>query len=115
MLGLQKGASEDEIKKSFQKKQREFHRIYTRTTLPAKKNSKKSMRAYEVLSNADKRARYDQFGHEGMDAGFGAEGFSGGFTDMGDIPENIFGGFGFGGGFGGGSRSTASAPKKVRI
>ena len=112
VLGLQKGASEDEIKKAFKKKAREFHPDLHPDDPTCEEKFKEVNEAYEVLSNADKRARYDQFGHEGMDAGFGAEGFSGGFTDMGDILENIFGGFGFGGGFGGGSRSTASAPKK---
>jgi molecular chaperone DnaJ len=70
--------------------------------------------AYEVLSNSEKRAKYDQFGHAGVDPNFGAGGYGGGF-DMGDIDlGDIFGSF-FGGGFGGGSyggQQRANAPQK---
>ena len=67
---------------------------------------------YEVLSDKDKRARYDQFGHAGVDPNFNPNGGFGGFTDMGDIDlGDLFGSF-FGGGFGGGGGSRRNAPQK---
>ena len=72
--------------------------------------------AYEILSDKDKRARYDQFGHAGVDPNYGAGaggGFGGGFgggVDLGDLFGDLFGG-GFGG-FGGGRRATPNAPRK---
>ena len=108
VLGIQKGASEDEVKKAFKKKAREFHPDLHPDDPTCEAKFKEVNEAYEVLSDADKRSRYDQFGHDGVDNAFG-DGF-GGFGDMGDILENIFGGFG-GFGFGGG-RSTANAPKR---
>ncbi len=109
VLGIQKGASEDEVKKAFKKKAREFHPDLHPDDPTCEAKFKEVNEAYEVLSDADKRSRYDQFGHDGVDNAFG-DGF-GGFGDMGDILENIFGGFGGGFGFGGG-RSTANAPKR---
>lgn len=114
VLGLQKGASEDEIKKAFKKKAREFHPDLHPNDPTCEEKFKEVNEAYEVLSNPDKRAKYDQFGHEGVDGSFaGADGF-GGFSDVGDILENIFGGFGGGFGFGGGGggRSNANAPRR---
>ena len=114
VLGLQKGASEDEIKKAFKKKAREFHPDLHPDDPTCEEKFKEANEAYEVLSDPSKRANYDQFGHAGVDPSFGggAGGF-GGFTDMSDILENIFGGFGFGGGgFGGGTRSSANSPKR---
>ncbi|MBE6840725.1 MAG: molecular chaperone DnaJ [Ruminococcus sp.] len=110
VLGIQKGASEDEVKKAFKKKAREFHPDLHPDDPTCEAKFKEVNEAYEVLSDADKRSRYDQFGHDGVDNAFG-DGF-GGFGDMGDILENIFGGFGGGFGFGGGGRSTANAPKR---
>ena len=112
VLGLKKGASEDEIKKAFKSMARKYHPDLHPDDKEAAEKFKKINEAYEVLSDSEKRARYDQFGHAGVDpnygGGAGAGGFSGfgGFGDVGDIFDSIFGG-GFGG-FGGG-RSTASS------
>ncbi|MDE5855002.1 MAG: molecular chaperone DnaJ [Ruminococcus sp.] len=119
VLGIQKGASEDEIKKAFRKKARENHPDLHPDDPSYVEKFQEINEANEVLSDPDKRARYDQFGHAGVDpnygAGGGAGGFSGmggmgGFGDMGDILESIFGG-GFGG-FTGNSRSNANAPRR---
>jgi len=110
VLGIQKGASDDEIKKAFKKKAREFHPDLHPDDPTCENKFKEVNEAYEVLSDSEKRSRYDQFGHDGVDEAFG-NGF-GGFGDMGDILENIFGGFGGGFGFGGGGRSSANAPKR---
>ncbi|MDE6425857.1 MAG: molecular chaperone DnaJ [Ruminococcus sp.] len=115
VLGLQKGASEDEIKKAYKKKAREYHPDLHPDDPTCEDKMKEVNEAYEVLSNPDKKSRYDQFGHAGVDPSYGggAGGFSGGmggFGDMGDIFENIFGGFGFN--TGGSSRSNANAPRR---
>lgn len=119
VLGIQKGASEDEIKKAFKKKAREFHPDLHPDDPTCEEKFKEANEAYEVLSDPDKRAKYDQFGHAGVDPSFNAGGGMGGFTDINDILENIFGGgFGGFGGFGGGnfsggsSRSSANAPRR---
>ena len=112
VLGLKKGASEDEIKKAFKSMARKYHPDLHPDDKEAAEKFKEINEAYEVLSDSEKRARYDQFGHAGVDpnygGGAGAGGFGGfgGFGDEGDIFDSIFGG-GFGG-FGGG-RSTASS------
>ena len=111
VLGLQKGASEDEIKKAFKTMARKYHPDLHPDDKEAAEKFKEVNEAYEVLSDSQKRARYDQFGHAGVDpnygggAGAGAGGFGGfgGFSDVSDIFESFFGGFG------GGSRSTASS------
>ena len=104
VLGLQKGASEEEIKKAFKTMARKYHPDLHPGDKEAEAKFKEVNEAYGVLSDADKRARYDQFGHAGVDPNFagagGGAGDFGGFGDMGDIFESIFGGFG---GFGGGS------------
>ncbi len=112
VLGLKKGASEDEIKKAFKSMARKYHPDLHPDDKEAAEKFKEINEAYEVLSDSEKRARYDQFGHAGVDpnygGGAGAGGFGGfgGFGDVGDIFDSIFGG-GFSG-FGGG-RSTASS------
>lgn len=112
VLGLKKGASEDEIKKAFKSMARKYHPDLHPDDKEAAEKFKEINEAYEVLSDSEKRARYDQFGHAGVDpnygGGAGAGGFGGfgGFGDVGDIFDSIFSG-GFGG-FGGG-RSTASS------
>ncbi|MDD6345108.1 MAG: molecular chaperone DnaJ [Oscillospiraceae bacterium] len=119
VLGIQKGASEDEIKKAFKKKAREFHPDLHPDDPSCEEKFKEANEAYEVLSDPDKRAKYDQFGHAGVDPSFGGGGGMGGmggFTDMSDILDSIFGGFGFGGGGGfsgsSSSRSSANAPRR---
>ena len=112
VLGIQKGASEDEIKKAFKKKAREFHPDLHPDDPSCEEKFKEVNEAYEVLSNPEKKQRYDQFGHAGVDPSYGGGadmGGFGGFGDMGDILENIFGGFGFSGG---GMRSSANAPRR---
>ena len=110
VLGLQKGASEEEIKKAFKTMARKYHPDFHPGDKEAEEKFKEVNEAYGVLSDADKRARYDQFGHAGVDPNFagagGGAGDFGGFGDMGDIFESIFGGFG---GFGGGGGRSAAA------
>lgn len=116
VLGIQKGASEDEIKKAYKKKAREYHPDLHPDDPTCEEKMKEANEAFEVLNDPEKKARYDQFGHAGVDPNYGGGdggfgGFSGGFGDMGDILESIFGGFGFGGGANRGSAS-ANAPKR---
>ena len=110
VLGLSKGASEDEIKKAYRRKAKETHPDLHPGDKEAEARFKEVNEAYEVLSDSDKKARYDQFGHAGVDPNFGGGGgFDGGF-DFGDLGD-IFGSF-FGGGFGGGRRSNPNAPQR---
>ncbi|MBQ3069642.1 MAG: molecular chaperone DnaJ [Clostridia bacterium] len=106
VLGLQKGASDDEIKKAFRRKAKEFHPDLHPGDKQAEANFKEVNEAYEVLSDSQKKARYDQYGHAGVDPNFGAGG-GGGFSDMdfdfGDIFSSFFGG--------GGRRANPNAPR----
>lgn len=106
ILGVSKNSSESEIKKAYRQMAIKYHPDKNSGDKQAEENFKEAAEAYEVLSNPDKKSRYDQFGHAGMG---GASGFGGGggmnmddiFSQFGDI----FGGFGGGfGGFGGSSR-----------
>ncbi len=112
VLGVNKGATGDEIKKAFRKMSKKYHPDLNPGDKKAEESFKEVNEAYQVLSDDEKRQRYDQFGHAGVDgnAGFGGGGF-GGF-DMGDIGD-IFGDI-FGGGFGGfgGSRSRRNGPRR---
>lgn len=110
VLGVNKGASGDEIKKAFRKMSKKYHPDLHPGDKEAEANFKEVNEAYQVLSDDEKRSRYDQFGHAGVDgnAGFGGGGF-GGFEDLGDIFGDIFGG-GFGG-FGGG-RQRRNGPRR---
>lgn len=105
VLGLSKGASDDEIKRAYRKMAKKYHPDVNKES-GAEEKFKEVNEAYEVLSDPQKKATYDQFGHAGMDgANFGGSGF-GGFEDFGDI----FGSF-FGGGFGGRTRQS-NGPRK---
>ena len=113
VLGVQKGASTDEIKKAYRKQAMKYHPDRNPGNTEADEKFKECAEAYEVLSDDDKRARYDQFGFAGVDPNYGAgqgggygSGF-GGFGDFGDLGD-IFGSF-FGGGT---SRASANAPRR---
>ncbi len=118
MLGIQKGASDAEIKKAFRKMAKKYHPDANPDNKEAEEKFKEVNEAYEVLSDADKKAAYDRYGHAAFEqGGMGAGGFSGGFSggfdgvDMGDIFSGIFGG-GFGDIFGGGSSRASAGPQR---
>ena len=114
VLGVEKNANADEIKKAYRKAAIKYHPDKNPGDKEAEEKFKEAAEAYDVLSNPDKRARYDQFGHAGMSGAGGAGGFGGfgGFGGGGFSMEDIFeqfgdifggrGGFGGFGGFGGG-------------
>lgn len=104
VLGISKGASDDEIKKAYRKLAKQYHPDLNAGDSSAEAKFKEVNEANDVLSDAQKRSRYDQFGHAGVDPSFGGGGGFGGGFDMGDIDlGDLFGSF-FGGGFSGGSR-----------
>ena len=112
VLGLQKGASDDEIKKAYRRLAKENHPDLHPGDKACEERFKEIGEAYEVLSDPEKKERYDQYGHAAFDpnSGFGGGGFGfGDFGDLGDILGNIFGG-GFG--FGGSSARSRTAPQK---
>ena len=127
VLGIQKGASEDDIKQAYRKAALKWHPDRWVSGTDAEKKTaeekfKEASEAYSVLSDPQKRAKYDQFGFAGVD---GAEGpdFSQGFGNLNDILENLFGGrFSFGGGgfdfgnfgFGGGSQRQGARTMRGR-
>ena len=111
VLGVSKGASDDEIKKAYRKLAKKYHPDMNPGDKEAEAKFKEVNEAYSVLSDEQKRARYDQFGHAGVDPNYGAGGPGGGFggfdmgdIDLGDIFGSFFGGGGFGGFGGGGAR-----------
>ena len=107
VLGVSKGASDDEIKKAYRKVAKQYHPDLNPGNQEAEAKFKEANEAYEVLSDADKKARYDQFGHAGVDPNFGAGGGypGGGFdVDLGDLFSSFFGG--------GGRRTNPNAPRR---
>ncbi len=115
VLGVTKDSSADEIKKAYRKKALQYHPDKNPGDKEAEEKFKEAAEAYEVLSNPEKKQRYDQFGHAGFSGAGGAGGFSG-FSDLedifsafGDIFGGHFGNFGFGGSrsYGGGSRRVS--------
>lgn len=114
VLGVDKSASEDEIKKAYRKAAKQYHPDLHPGDKEAEEKFKEANEAYEVLSDAEKKAKYDRFGHAGVDPSYGAgQGGYGGFNgqgfdfDLGDIFSNIFGG-----GFGGGGSANPNAPQR---
>ncbi|NGP86786.1 molecular chaperone DnaJ [Fodinibius halophilus] len=122
VLGVSKDASESEIKKAYRKKAMKFHPDRNSDDPNAEKKFKQASEAYEVLGDSEKRQRYDQFGHRGVNGSNGFGGRGAGFEDIGF--EDIFSRFSdiFGGEFGGGGRSRGrrstgqpGADMKLRI
>ena len=99
VLGVGRNATDEEIKKAYRKKAIQYHPDKNPGNKEAEEKFKEAAEAYDVLSNKEKRAKYDQFGHAGLDGQAGPD-FSGGFGNLNDILRDLFGG-GFGGGFGG--------------
>lgn len=96
VLNVQKNASEDELKKAYRRLAMKYHPDRNKDDATAEEKFKEVKEAYDVLSDPQKRAAYDQFGHAGVDPSMagGPGGFSGGFgdfSDLGDIFENFFG------------------------
>jgi molecular chaperone DnaJ len=120
VLGVGRNASDDEIKKAYRQTAKKYHPDLHPNDAEAEAKFKECNEAYEVLSDPQKKARYDQFGFAGVDpsygagqggAGFGGAGFGfDGDIDLGDIFSSFFGGFG-GGGFGG---RNPNAPRRGR-
>ncbi len=115
VLGVSKGATDDEIKKAFRKLAKQYHPDLHPDDKEAEAKFKEVNEAYEVLSDPSKKAKYDQFGFAGVDPSYGAGaggggGFGGfgGFGDVGDIFDSIFGAFGGGGGRG----TNPNAPRR---
>lgn len=113
VLGVGKTASDDEIKKAYRKLAKKYHPDLNPDDKASEAKFKEVSEAYEVLSDSDKKSRYDQFGHAGVDPNFGAGGgnpFSGGFGgfgDINDILESMFGGFA-----GNARRANVNAPRQ---
>lgn len=111
VLGVEKSASEDELKKAYRKLAKANHPDLHPGDKECEARFKEINEAYEILSDSDKRAKYDQYGHAAFDPsqGFGGGGFGGfgGFGDFGDIFGDIFGFGGFGGG-----AARSNAPQK---
>jgi molecular chaperone DnaJ len=110
VLGVSKDANDTEIKKAYRKLAKKYHPDMNNGDADSDHKFKEATEAYEVLSDSEKRGKYDQFGHSAFANGGGAGGFNGGFdfNDMGDIFGDIFGDF-FGGG---GRRSRHDMPTK---
>ena len=118
ILGISKSASDAEIKKAYRKKALEFHPDKNPDNPAAEEQFKLAAEAYEVLSDPQKKAKYDQYGHQAFD---GAGGFSGGhggmnmddiFSQFGDIFGGGFGGFGGGGG---GPRRAKGSNMRIKV
>ena len=114
VLGVEKNADEATIKKAYRSLAKKYHPDMNPGDKTAEAKFKEVNEAYSVLSDKDKRAKYDQFGHAGVDPNFGAGGGGFGGFDMGDVDlGDLFGSF-FGGGFGGGfgGQQRANAPQR---
>ncbi len=107
VLGIQKGASDDEIKKAFRKTAKKYHPDMHPDDPECEEKFKECQEAYAVLSDPEKRRQYDQYGHAAFDGSMGGGGFDFSGMDFGDIFGDIFGDF-----FGGGSRRPNNGPMK---
>ena len=109
VLGISKGASDDEIKKAYRQMAKKYHPDLHPGDKEAEAKMKEVNEAYEILSDKEKKARYDQFGHAGVDPNYGAGPGGSPFgqdIDLGDIFSSFFGGFG------GRGRSNPNAPRR---
>jgi molecular chaperone DnaJ len=121
ILGISKNANADEIKKAYRKKAIEFHPDKNPGDKTAEEKFKEAAEAYDVLSDANKKARYDQYGHAGMSSSGGGGGYGGGFSGGGMNMDDIFDqfgdifGFGGGGSRGGGRKRNVNRGSNIRI
>ena len=114
VLGVDKSAGEDEIKKAYRKLAMKYHPDRNPDDKEAEEKFKEINEAYEVLSDPDKKSKYDQFGHDAFDPNMGGAGFGGaGFGGFEDMFGDIFGSM-FGGGFSGGGASRQNVRQKGR-
>ena len=120
VLGVGKNATADELKKAYRKQAMQFHPDRNPGDKAAEEKFKEAAEAYEVLTDANKKAKYDRYGHEGLGgAASGGGGFGGGmnmeeiFSNFGSIFEDA--GFNFGGGFGGGGGTRANRGSNLRV
>jgi molecular chaperone DnaJ len=114
ILGLPRDADEAEIKKAFRRLARELHPDVNSHDPQAEEKFKEAAEAYEVLSDAERRATYDRYGHDGVRSGGYAPNFEG-FGSVADIFEAFFGGGAFGGAFGGGGAGGPAAGGDVAV
>ena len=120
ILGISQGDSQDEVKKAYRKQALKFHPDKNPDNKEAEEKFKEAAEAYEVLSNPDKKSRYDRYGHAGLGGAANGGGFGGGmtmediFSQFGDIFGGAFGGFG---GFGGsgGRRQRVNKGSNLRV
>lgn len=116
ILGIDKNADENTIKTAYRKLAMKYHPDKNPGDKTAEESFKEAAEAYEILSDSEKKSRYDQYGHAGVDSQFGSGGFDwGNFTHKGDF-EDIFGGFEsiFGSFFGGGRSGRSSQEQQNR-
>lgn len=118
VLGVEKTATADEIKKAYKKKAIQYHPDRNPDNKEAEEKFKEAAEAYGVLSDPDKRSKYDQFGFDGLNSAGGGSGFGGGMSmdDIFSMFGDIFSGGGFGGfgGFGGGQSRSRSGERKFK-
>lgn len=112
VLGVSKGASDDEIKKAYRGLAKKYHPDMNPGDAEAEAKFKEASEAYAVLSDPDKKAKYDQFGHAAFDPGAGGSGFDFNGADFSDIFADLFGSFGFGGFGGSSSRRATNQPTR---